>query len=154
MAGAWNDRHYWPPTLQQRTSEFNLDKIWEFIGKAIISSRKKYYSDEVWAKVAGLSRQATEHTSAAWYELFLEVAAALGEDSASEKALALAARWWELDPARERTQALIARGKELAKGSAGGDDTIQRQIALFNLEKVAGFIGKATYVAAVKRQHW
>lgn len=153
MMAAWNDRQYWPPALQQRISGFDLDNIWEFIGKAIASYRK-YYSDEVWAGMAGLARGARQQTSAAWYELFLEVWAALGEDAASETAQALAARWWELDPARQRTQALVARWKELAGRPAEGSDTMRRQIALFNIEKVWGFIAKATYVAAVKRQRW
>jgi hypothetical protein len=145
MSLAWNDRQYWPPALQQRTAGFNIEKIWEFIGKAVVSCRKKHYSGEAWAEIAGLTREASELASAAWVELFLEAGDALGEDATGERAQALAARWSELDADSERTKALFARWKELARRPAGVDDAIERQIAMFNLEKVLAFIGKASY---------
>lgn len=108
-----------------------------------MSLRKKYYSDEAWAEMAGLTRETSEQTAAEWYQLFLEIGAALDEDVGGRRAQALVARWWRLDPAGEKAEALVARWRELAARSTGVDYAMQRQIALFNL--VWEFIAKATY---------
>jgi DNA-binding transcriptional MerR regulator len=140
MFRSWNDRRYWPPALLRRFDEFNVEGVWEFVCKAFVALRKKYYNDEAWAEVAGLSHE----SSAEWYELFMEVGEAVGEDAASERAQALAVRWWELAPVDGRGQALAARWKQLAGGSDGPDGTV-RLIALFNLEIVWRFMAKASY---------
>jgi DNA-binding transcriptional MerR regulator len=138
---AWNDRRYWPPALLRRFREFNVDRVWEFMCKIFVALRKKYYNDEAWADVAGLSHE----PCAEWYELFLEVGEAVGEDAAGEWAQALAVRWWELAPVNGRGEALAARWKQLAGGSDGGNGAVPRQIALFNLEIVWRFMAKASY---------
>ncbi len=141
MFGAWRDRHYWPPALLRRMQAFRLDEIWEYAGSAIVRLRGQYYDDSAWTEVAGVTR------GGAWRDLFLDVTAALAEDAAGEKGQALAVRWQEVDPAHERAQALVARWKELGGEQAAGGDAVRRQVALFTLEKVLGFIGKATFVA-------
>jgi hypothetical protein len=142
---AWHDRQYWPPALKQRIGDFNLERVWEFIGKAIAASRAKCYGDDSWAVMAGLGHDTGDPDMEAWRELVLEAGAAADEDPASAKAQSLAARWSRLDPVRVRTSALAARWKELARRTAPSDDAIARQIAIFHLEKLMGFVGKASY---------
>jgi DNA-binding transcriptional MerR regulator len=150
MMQAWRARQYWPRTLQQRISEYHLEEVWEFIEQAIVRYRKNRYSGETWAEMAGLTRRADDPVGSAWHDLFLEIDAALGEDAASHKAQSLAARWWEMDPSRERTQVLVARYQELAGQSTHWPDRIARQAVLFSHEKLAGFIAKASYVRMMK----
>ena len=141
MIRAWNDRYYWPHPLLKRFREYNVDRLWEFMCKVFVALRKRHFSDEAWAEVAGLSHESCVE----WYELFLEVGAAAGEDAASEWAQALAARWWKLAPVEGRGLALAARWKQLAGRTDGVDGTAQRLIALFNLEIVWRFMAKASY---------
>ena len=141
MFGAWRDRHYWPPVLLRRMRAFKIDAIWDYFSGAIAVLRRQYYDDAAWAEVAGVS------PGGVWRDLFLEVTAALGEDAAGEKGQALAARWRQVDPSHERSRALVARWKELAGEPAVGGDVVRRQVALFTLEKVLGFIGKASFVS-------
>jgi DNA-binding transcriptional MerR regulator len=72
---------------------------------------KKYYTEEAQAKIEERkqlwSPENQERWSKEWSDLFRDVEAALGEDPASEKAQALAARW-----------------KKLVEGFTGGDPQI------------------------------
>lgn len=74
---------------------------------------KKYYSDDAQAKVeerrALWSPELQERVTKDWSELFADIEASLGEDPASPKVQALAARW-----------------KELLAGFTGGDPEIQK----------------------------
>ena len=59
--------------------------------------RKKYYSEEAWAKVIACARRKRRtQLWAARVALWQEVAAALDEEPASEKAQELCAKWAEL----------------------------------------------------------
>ena len=97
---AWADRQNWPADMQQQRASFNLEKITSFISEAIAGYRKKYYSEEAWAKLMERRRQFTPEARAelsrAWAQLFRDVQAALDEDPAGEKGQALAVRWNEL----------------------------------------------------------
>ena len=108
---------------------------------------EKYYSPEARAKIGERAKQWTPELqaqcSAQWTELFADVEAALGEDPASEKAQALAARW-----------------KKLVEGFTGGDYEIgaglnklyadrpnwpaaaKEQMAPFGNPKVLEFMGR------------
>ncbi|MBI1789166.1 MAG: MerR family transcriptional regulator [Acidobacteria bacterium] len=141
MIGAWYDRRYWPSTLQQRVSGIDLDKVWEFIGKAIAARGKDAFGGKGWAAMAGLTREEED---------FLAAATTLEEDPGSERAQALAARWWKLDPTGERAQRLVAYWKHLAGRPPGGEEAVQRQIALFTLERMAGVVAKGSYVRMKK----
>jgi len=141
---AWIDRQHWPAPLRQKVAKFNLDRIAAFISQAIHSYRKKYYSDEAWAKMMERPHQAREQDSLAWLELFLEVGAALEEDPAGEKAQALARRWmeqWERstggDPGIKAGS--IKAWADLQHWPA----EMQQQRASFNMEKLAVFISEA-----------
>jgi len=78
---AWIDRQNWPPTVRQTLSEFDLEKITEFISKATNSYKKKYYSDEAWNKLVERPQESSEQDSLAWCELFVEANAVLREGS-------------------------------------------------------------------------
>jgi MerR family transcriptional regulator, thiopeptide resistance regulator len=141
---AWIDRQNWPPAVQQKVSEFDLEKIGEFISKATSSYKKKYYSDEAWSKLLERPKESRDQASLAWCELFIEANAALGEDPAGEKAQALATRWMEL------VESSTGGDPELKVGAlkAWADHqnwpaAEQERIASFNLEKIAEFISEA-----------
>jgi DNA-binding transcriptional MerR regulator len=86
------------------------EPVWEAFAKIIevinmqndMEWSKKYYSDEAQAEIATraatIPREVIEQAQRDWAALIKEVDAAVaaGEDPASEKALALAARWSEL----------------------------------------------------------
>jgi DNA-binding transcriptional MerR regulator len=138
---AWLDRQNWPAAVQQRVSEFDLEKIGEFIGKAVLSYRKKYYSDEAWAKLMEYPQQSRDQNSLAWFELFLEAGAALGEDPAGEKAQALAARWLELwDRSTDGDPGIQAGSIQAWADRQHWPAVEQQRLAAFNVEKMTEFI--------------
>jgi DNA-binding transcriptional MerR regulator len=151
-AKAWADRKNWPAAMQQRIADFHLDKIAPFIGQAMTAYRKKYFSDEAWAKVSQRPEEERAQISAAWIALWQEVAAALDDD-----------------PASDRTQELCAKWADLAERSSGGDPEVkagnikewrdrknwptsaQQRISSFRLEEVVAFIAKAYAFRAMKQ---
>ena len=98
---AWLDRQNWPPAMKQRIAEFNLEGVSEFMKSAVLSARKKYFSDGAWARFAELRRRMWEDTgarSASWQaqvDLFRDVEAAWCEDPAGDSGQRLARRWTE-----------------------------------------------------------
>jgi DNA-binding transcriptional MerR regulator len=150
---AWVDRQNWPPEVRQKVSKFNLEGIAEFMSQAINGYRKKYYSDEAWAKMRQSSRQSQEQNSLAWFELFLEVGAALGEDPGSEKAQALAARWMELWETSTGGDPGIQAGSIRAwADSQNWPPAMQQQRDSFNFEELSDFIHEA--VASYRKKYY
>ncbi len=100
---AWMDRANWPPAMKQRIADFKLEEVTEFLKKAALSTRKKYFSEEAWSKIEDLRKAERGDSSRRWQarvDLFRDIEAALGEDAAGEKAQALAGRWMaQLDEA-------------------------------------------------------
>jgi DNA-binding transcriptional MerR regulator len=93
---AWMDREHWPPAMKRRIAEFNLEEVNEFIKQTALSSRKKYFSEEAWAKLVEIRNEAAQDFSVLWQirvDLFRDIESSLGEDPAAENAQALAARW-------------------------------------------------------------
>jgi MerR family transcriptional regulator, thiopeptide resistance regulator len=96
---AWQDRQHWPASHQEHFASYNLEKIVEFIGKALAWPLKKYYTEDAWAKLRELQRrpaQARGRGLQARVELYRDVQASLKEDPGSEKARILATRWTKL----------------------------------------------------------
>ena len=140
MFAAWRDRRYWPLPMLDRMAGFRMDEIWAFAGSAIISARNRYYSDADWAETAGFDRDEPG------YGLIFETMAHLGDDAAAEKSQALAARWWKLNETSQRFGRFVGRWKELAaERHLDSNTAIRRQVALFNIEAVWGFIARASY---------
>ena len=59
------DREHWPASMKRRIAEFNLERVNEFMRRAVLSSRKKYFSTEAWAKLVEM-RMDTARISAIW----------------------------------------------------------------------------------------
>jgi DNA-binding transcriptional MerR regulator len=141
---AWADRQHWPAAMQRRASKFNLEKLAEFISKALTCKMKKYYSDEAWAKWTESPQQVRAQASAEWIELVREVHASLGEDPASEKAQALATRWIEVSTSMAGGDpGILAAWKKAWEDRQHWPATNRRQLASSDYENVAEFIGKA-----------
>jgi DNA-binding transcriptional MerR regulator len=92
---AWMDREHWPPFMKRRIAEFKLEEVKKYISQVVLSSRKKYFSEQAWVRFMEI-RKDPGQISVVWQsrvDLFREAESCLGEDSASEKAQALAVRW-------------------------------------------------------------
>lgn len=111
---AWMDRANWPPAMKQRIAEFRLEEVFEFIKQVGVCSRKKYFSEQAWAKVLELQKGTTDTDfSAKWQarvDLFRDIVAALDEDPAGEIAQALAARWMAMLDASSRGDPEVKAG--------------------------------------------
>ena len=68
-AKAWADRNNWPAAMQQRNTEFHWEKIMPFLQQAMTAYRKKYYSEEAWAKVTERPEEEKTQLWAAWIAL-------------------------------------------------------------------------------------
>ena len=89
------DREHWPPFMKRRIAEFKLEEVYKYVSQVVLSSRKKYFSEQGWAKFVEI-RKGPGQISVLWQsqvDLFREVESYLGEDFAGEKAHALAVRW-------------------------------------------------------------
>ena len=93
---AWMDREHWPPVMKQRMAEFKIEEVTAFIKLAALSSRKKDFSEDAWARLVRLQQRNVEDHSRMWQvrvDLFRDIEKALEEDPAGEIAQALVARW-------------------------------------------------------------
>ena len=151
-AKAWADRNNWPAAMQQRIADFHLDKIAPFIGQAMTAYRKKYYSDEAWAKVMQRPEEEGAQLWAARIALWQEVAAALDEDPAGDKAQQLCAKWAELAERSSGGDPEVKAGnlKEW-RDHANWPTSAQQRSSSFRLEEVVDFIKRA-YVCRAKKQ--
>jgi len=96
---AWVDREHWPPAMKRRIAEFNLEEVNQFIQRVVLSARKKYFSEDAWAKLVEIRNRATQDHSVLWQtrvDLFRDIESSLAEDPASEQAQALVLRWMAL----------------------------------------------------------
>jgi DNA-binding transcriptional MerR regulator len=96
---AWQDRQHWPARDRDNIASLNLEKIAEFIGQALARPRKKYFSENAWAKLLEFGKthaQEIEGIFRVRVELSHDIRASLTEDPGSEKAQALVARWLKL----------------------------------------------------------
>jgi hypothetical protein len=114
--------------------------------------RKKYFSDEAWAKVMQRPEEERAQLWAAQIALWQEVADALDEDPAGDKAQELCAKWADLaerssggDPELKAGSLKEWRDHENWPASA------QQRISSFRLEEVVDFIKRA-YVCRAKKQ--
>jgi len=132
-AKAWADRNNWP-------------------GQAMTAYRKKYYSDEAWAKVMQRPEEEGAQLWAARIALWQEVAAALDEDPAGDKAQQLCAKWAELAERSSGGDPEVKAGnlKEW-RDHANWPTSAQQRSSSFRLEEVVDFIKRA-YVCRAKKQ--
>jgi DNA-binding transcriptional MerR regulator len=93
---AWMEREHWPAAMKKTIAEFKLEEVHEFIRQTAIYSRKKYFTEEAWARLEEMRRKDEEELSMRWQQLvdlYRDIEAALEEDPAGEQAQALVARW-------------------------------------------------------------
>jgi len=148
---AWADRKNWPATMQQRNADFHVEKIASFIGQAMTAYRKKYYSEEAWAKVSRGTEEEKTQIHAEWRSLWKEVAAALDEDPASDKAQELCAKWADLAERSSGGDPEVEAGNRKEGADHKNWPAIMQLItSSVRLEEVIAFIGKAYAVRAKK----
>lgn len=110
---------------------------------------KQYFSDAAWPK----ARPRYEHgPSQEWKDLYREAAAALGEDPAGPVAQALAQRWMELTARSSGNDPEVQTGGLKAWiDRENWPSSIRQRLEEYNLEAIAGFIGRAM---AAHRQYY
>jgi DNA-binding transcriptional MerR regulator len=87
---SWVDREQWPAEVYRKISKFDLEGIARFISDASVMFRRKYYSDEDWAKfMAQSTPEERERRALDWFDLCVEVGASLHEEPDSEKSAGL-----------------------------------------------------------------
>ena len=144
---AWIDRQNWPAKDRQRIEQFNVEKIADFIGRAMGASMKKYYSDAAWAKLMKLREQTDEgsrqQTGQAWIELFRDVDASLDEHPTSKAAQELATRWLKLVERSIGDDPGVRAGVRKAwQNRQDWPESIQERLAEFRMDKIGLFIQK------------
>jgi DNA-binding transcriptional MerR regulator len=145
---AWMDRQNWPAKDRQRIEQFNVEKIADFIGRAMGASMKKYYSDAAWAKLMKLREQtdakSRQQTGRAWIELFRDVDASLDEHPTSKVAQELATRWMKLVERSTGYDPGVRAGVLKAwQHRQEWPESMQEQLAGFRMDKIGLFIHKA-----------
>jgi len=145
---AWKDRQDWPAKDRQRIEQFNLEKIAEFIGRAMGASMKKYYSEEAWAKLMKLREQtdagSRQQTGQAWIALFRDVDASLDEHPTSKVAQELATRWLKLAERSIGYDPGVRAGVRKAwQNRQEWPESLQEQLAGFRMDKIGLFIRSA-----------
>ncbi len=151
-AKAWADRENWPAAMRQRIADFHLEKIAPFIAQAMTAYRKKYYSDAAWAKVSQRPKEERAQLSAAWAALRQEVAAALDEDPAGDKAQELCAKWADLAERTSGGDPEVSAGHiQEWRDHQNWPTRAQQRISSDRLEEVVDFI-KQAYIARAKKQ--
>jgi macrodomain Ter protein organizer (MatP/YcbG family) len=141
---AWADYRNWPVAMRQRVEEHHLDKIATFIGQALTAYRKKYYSDAAWTKVRDRSQEEQAQLSVAWTALFLEVADALDDDPAGDRAQALCKRWMELTEKSSGSDMEVSTGWTKALSDRQNwPEFAQQRVEEHHLDKIVPFIGQA-----------
>jgi DNA-binding transcriptional MerR regulator len=142
---SWVDREHWPADVYQKISKFDLESIARFISDASVMYRRKYYSDEAWAKFMTQSTPGErERRALEWFDLYLEIGDSLNEDPAGERAQNLAGRW------RALTQQSINDDPGLRAGALKGwldqqnwPAALREELELFQFKKIVAFVGKA-----------
>jgi MerR family transcriptional regulator, thiopeptide resistance regulator len=133
----------------QRPDSALLTKIIEVIEmQDDMDWSKKYYSEEAQAKIEERkqlwSPELQERVYREWQELFRDVEAALGEDPASAKAQALAARWKKLVEGFTGGDPQITAGlSKMYQDRSNWPGIMQQRMQPFNNKNVWEFIQKA-----------
>jgi DNA-binding transcriptional MerR regulator len=149
---AWVDRQHWPAESREHIASHDLERIAEFIGKALAWPMKKYYSEEAWSKLMQHLKDPAERqrTLQARTELYRDIAAALEEDPRSEKAQRLAKRNMELVELESGGDPGIkAGGKKAMADRQNWPVWMKRQVAsryqvsVETFERVAAFLEQA-----------
>jgi DNA-binding transcriptional MerR regulator len=96
-AKAWQDRAHWPAALQQEIAEFQLEKVYAYVGKALRARGRKNPGDSFWIR-----RDHRVQVLTGWHEWFLEVRASFAEQSSWPRASAQWAEFLHRNPSIDR----------------------------------------------------
>jgi len=145
---AWNDRRFWPAEAQNQFSEFNMDEISRFIGRAFAFYRRKHYGDIVWAKeLESIAPEERERLPLAMADLYFKIEESLDQDPHGQTGQALGARWMELVESRTGGHPDIKSFTESYEAYFRWMDSwppdIHRKVRTLNMEKIGEFILKA-----------
>ncbi|HYM00671.1 MAG TPA: MerR family transcriptional regulator [Blastocatellia bacterium] len=155
MMRAWADRRNWPAAPRKLLARVDIDMDIEaavgFVSQALNCHRRKYYSDRAWAQIHQTDPDQKTRRAAAWYQLFIDVAASLELDPAGEQAQALARRWSDLAKEGGADDAEVRTGALKAWNDRGSWPASQQSlISSFEVERVVEFISKAMAASASK----
>ena len=122
-----------------------------------VDFREKYFSRESWTKLIEFKKQSTPasrlQASRKWITLLCDAEAALGTDPAGKKAQSLAARWMALAEKTSQGDRGIRAGWTTAWFDRQHWPAESReQIASYDLERIAKFIGDA-FAAPMKKYY-
>jgi len=119
-----------------------LQQVIKAMSTQDVDVMKKYYSDEAWEQ---WKHYYDDWPSEEWRTLYREIAAALGEDPASDRAQALADRWLVL--AQREPAGAIRTG--LMKAWADREHwppALRRRLAEFDIERGMAFVNAAVWI--------
>ncbi len=153
---AWKDHQNWPvaeqdacfarygldPGSDRSASMMRVEKVAKFIGQAIA---RKYYGSLESMRFARIN-QSTAERSQKWAELFRDVEAAFGEDPASARAQALAARWTALVREKETPIPRVDNFRDVLRQKSPQDASmvvVNQTARLYRIEQVSKFLEKA-----------
>ena len=132
-----------------------VEKVGKFIGQAI---GWKYYGSLSAIRLALINKPPQEERSRLWVELFRDVESALGENPASDRAQALAARWTELkrdkEPGADKSAPRLDGFEYVLRQKWPWDASVVvvSQVArLYRIEQVSTFLEKALAHSRDKR---
>ena len=166
---AWKDHRNWPlaeqdallarhgfdPSSPRDLSMMRVEKVGKFIGQAI---GRKYYGSLSAIRLALINKPPQEERSRLWVELFRDVESALGENPASDRAQALAARWTELkrdkEPGADKSAPRLDGFEYVLRQKWPWDASVVvvSQVArLYRIEQVSTFLEKALAHSRDKR---
>ena len=122
-----------------------------------VDFREKYFSKESWAKLIEFKKQSPPasrlQASRKWITLLCDAEAALGTDPAGKKAQALAVRWMALMEKTSQGDSGIRAGWAKAwLDRQQWPAESREQIASYDLERIAQFIGDA-FAAPMKKYY-
>jgi DNA-binding transcriptional MerR regulator len=142
---AWNDRAYWPETVQNRFAAFPLDDISRFIAGAFAAGRKQRFGDIIWVpELDGFTAEEKSRVTLATVDLYFKIDEVCDQDPADETAQALAARWLELIESRTGSRAGTREDYEsYLRWMDSWPSAIHQKIRALNMERINEFILRA-----------
>ncbi len=139
---AWNDRAYWPESVQSRFAAFPLGDISQFIAAVFAAGRRARFGEIVWIpELDGFSDEEKSRFTLATVDLYFKIDDASDRDPAGEAGQALAARWLELIESRAGSHSGTRDQYEgYLRWMNAWPPAIHQGIRAMNMDKVSTFI--------------
>jgi DNA-binding transcriptional MerR regulator len=140
---AWNDRAYWPESVQSRFAAFPLDDISPFIAGVFAARRRARFGEIAWVpELDSFSDEEKSRFMLATVDLYFKIDESCDGDPAGERGQALAARWLELIESRTGGQGVGTRDQYegYLRWMGAWPPAIHERIRAINMDKVSTFI--------------